>query len=186
MSRGDPNIKLQQLISAEITSQLTELKEQLNREIVEDFNTMKELLRKEIIEDIKKYIELKNNKVERIVDDKIQQEMTKMNQAVVSANSSQQAVTKHIVQTAAKQIQTQVYNKILGEINEKIVPKVDNMVQWVNYNMQDGAEVVNNYRRAVEKQSRPSDNKLLTDGSDRPADSRVISQHVRTVFSDSD
>lgn len=184
--------KLDPTVTAEITKQLIELKEQINREMMEDFATMKSILKKELTEELTTLIsKVKSNdsaSVEKIVDQRVSQEVTKINQAIVATNNKQLTTvkqnTKEIIQVVARQIKTEVRDEIIGEINEKIVPQVENMCNWVNYNMQDGAEVVTDYRRAVEAQTRPSDLKLLTDGSGRSADSRVISQHVRMVFSE--
>jgi hypothetical protein len=80
-----------------------------------------------------------------------------------------------------QQICDSVYEQVITEINEQIVPKVNDLVEYVNYRLQDGNEVVDSYRRAVEH--RCVGTKLITDGVD---DSRIISEHVRLFFGSDD
>jgi hypothetical protein len=105
---------------------------------------------------------------------------------VLKINSDKQlpivADDKNKAITLKKEIYSAVCNQIVNEINEKIVPKVNNAVQWINYNMQDNDETIDNYRRAVERQSNRSETKLLTLATDE----RIISPFVRTMFSEND
>lgn len=98
------------------------------------------------------------------------------NMQLARVDASSKEITA-IVQKATDQ----VYDDVMNEIDRTITPKVNRMVQWVNYNTQDGAEIVDSYRRQVEKQSGPS-NMMITDGK---KDKRVISANVRTFFEDS-
>ena len=106
-------------------------------------------------------------------------------QSIVVSNLSPQKQMTALVTAISNQITEkigqEVYQQIIGEINEKIVPQVNNMVEWVNYNTQDGGEVVDSYRRAAELQANKIDPniRLITDGS---KDKRIISEHVRTFF----
>lgn len=89
--------------------------------------------------------------------------------------------TLALVAAITDQVAEKVYKEVVDEINEKIVPQVNNMVEWVNYNTQDGGEVVDRYRRAAELQANKIDPtvKFITDGKH---DKRIISEHVRTFF----
>lgn len=184
---------LEATIDAIVTIRLREAKVQINREIVEDLGVLEGVIMKKISAEIDRRIKVAIrdavNDIEKEVVDNINQSIDKkINNQIVVANNNQLAIvkknTKELVLAVGQQVQNTVYNRVLGEINEKIVPQVNNMVQWVNYNMQDGGEVIDSYRRAVEHQNRldPTIN-LLTDGKD---DKRVISPHVRTFFGEDD
>ena len=81
--------------------------------------------------------------------------------------------------TMTKDITVAVYDKVLCEINQTLVPQINQMGRWVNFNMQDGDQLVDIYRRRVEHQS-SGNTKMLTAGGS--ADKRVISPHIRTMF----
>ncbi len=164
-------------ISLEITRQLREMKTQLNREIVEDLHALqKDIMAKVgpmIVEQVNKELDKRTHSMSRDVDKKID-----------AATNKQLAVVNQSTRELADTVGSEVYNKVLGEINEKVVPKVDNMVRWVNYKTQDTDILVHNYRCAVEKQNRSDPSiRLLTDGQ---KDDRIITPHVRTFFGDSD
>ena len=89
------------------------------------------------------------------------------------------AETHELVAAVGQQICDTVYDQLVSEINEKLVPKINNMVQWVNHNIQDGDAVVTDYRRAAESQARAGN--LLPSTA---RDDRVISENVRLVFSE--
>lgn len=95
-----------------------------------------------------------------------------------------QEATKEMTVKMGQQLAVQIYKKVSNEINDQIVPKIDNMVQWVNYNTQDGHEIIDKYRRAAEhgmNRHLQSDTLRITDGKH---DKQVISPHVRLVFGD--
>lgn len=169
---------LKKWISNEITLQLRELKEEMDRKMEEDLYN----LRQQIITEITTSLQYDKN----LIDKKINDKMESLHGQIVVAGDRQTAAitqnTKELVLSVGKQVQKQVYNQVINEINEKIVPKVNNMVEWVNYNMQDGGEIVSGYRRAVEAQSCSDRVKLLTDTKDK----RIISEHVRLVFGEPD
>lgn len=187
---------LKQWISEEITRQLREMKTQLNHELVEDLR----VIQQKITEDISQQILVKisgevdrktKTAVSHAVEDvrrDVDARLDKVNGQLVVANNKQLAVvkqnTKELMLAVGQQVQTQVYSRIIGEINEKIVPRVNNMVQWVNYNMQDGGEVVDQYRRAVEYQANKTAPglEMITNGEDK----NIISPHVRLFFNQED
>lgn len=114
-------------------------------------------------------------------------------QIVVGRDTHQLALEGQLVNMRAIESQlvaviesqsARVYDQVVADINETIVPQVNNMVEWVNHNMQDGNETVDRFRRAVESQHRLDPRiMLLTDGK---RDDRIISPHVRTFFSNDD
>jgi RNA processing factor Prp31 len=89
--------------------------------------------------------------------------------------------TRELVAEVSNEISDHVYDRIVGDINRDIVPEVSKMIEWTRYQLQDGNEVVDSYRRAVERQAR--DVLLLTDGKN---DNSIISPEVRVFFTDDD
>lgn len=171
--------QLKHWISKEIARQVYDMKKQLNREIAEHLNTaeieilarVREGVRADTDRKVKTAADFASREVERL-DKKLEN----MNNAVVVADIAANAKNTREVSLAVGQ---QVYTKIMDKINNEIVPKVNNMVQWVNYNMQDGGEVADEYRRAVEMDMR-HDTEYITDGKSNP----LISPHVRLFFED--
>ncbi len=172
------------LITNEITNQLRELKAQLNKEIVEDLQVMRNEITKavtahvdeKIAQEIERQFKAHHTTIAAEVDKKL---AASDKQIALSRQS-----TNDIVQKMGQNIYSEVYGRIMGDINKRIVPEVNKMVQWVNYNMQDGNAIVDSYRRDVEKQSEAERGVLhLTDGK---KDERIISPHVRTFFSEAD
>lgn len=193
---------LQQKISIEVTGQLLELKAQLNKEMLEDMRELQQAIVASVTESIMAAVDKKiDDAVKKAVarsvlgatkDMKKSIETScsqKIDDAIRAENATRgmqimkREETAELVLSVGQQVQTQVLKTVMNEINTKVVPKVNNMVQWVNYNMQDGAGVVDEYRREVEKQHFDPTVKMLTDGK---KDSRVISPYVRTVWGDDD
>lgn len=203
---ADIPANLRAWISAEITMQLRELKEQINKEVVEDLKILQKTIADEVTREVIGQVTTRMNgdidrKVKsattRLVDsarteiisnvEKKIAHIDRTNNQIVVANNQQLAAanekTREMIIAVGQQVCDTVYERVITEINTEVVPKVNNMVQWVNYNMQDGGEVVDSYRRAVENQHRPDPKiKLLTDGH---RDKRIITEHIRTFFSDS-
>ena len=196
----DPKIK--KWIQGEITSQLKELKQQLNRELIEDLDVIRVRITDDVTHDVvlrlQGEIERKSKiAVSRVAEDlrkevdaTVAARMDKVNNQLALTNDRQLAIvkqnTKELVNAVGQQVTNQVYSKVIGEINTKIVPRVNSMVEYVNYQMQDGGEVVTDYRRAVEAQANKHlqpGTKLLTDGKH---DKQIISEHVRMFFSEED
>lgn len=193
---------LKQWVSNEITAQLKELKQQINIELAEDLDILRRKISSEVTADVIDKLQMEIDRKVRIavqrgvdgvkksVDETVDKKLSGVNNQIAVANDKQLQIvkqtTRELVAVVGQQVTNTVYNKVIGEINEKIVPKVNNMVQYVNYQLQDGAEIVTDYRRAVETQANKNLQpgvKMLTDGK---VDKRVISEHVRTFFSDNE
>lgn len=86
--------------------------------------------------------------------------------------------TRELVKVATTQMAEQVYKKVTNELR----PQIQNAMEWINYNTQDTDGLVDAYRREVEYRHQGGDQRLLTDGKDK----RVISEHVRTFWSEDD
>jgi hypothetical protein len=156
---------IESIISAEVTKQLFELKEQLNKELIEDMKILHQRVSREMIDVLTTMIDEKlkthtNNSLSVIGE---QNELVKLNEQM-------------------QQVYTAVNSNMMKEINEKVMPKINNMANWVRYNTQDTGEMIDSYRRAVEHQSR-TNVMAITDGTN---DTRVISPYVRTFFGEKD
>lgn len=193
MSKRPPvrdDVQLKKWLSAEITKQLLELKEQIINELTDDIISMQQQITTNILSkltiDIDRKIKGETSEIKKEMRDNVDKQIDKVNNQIVTSNDKQLTLvkqnTREIVLAVGAQVQSAVYSKIIGEINEKIVPQVNNMVQWVNYNMQDGGEVLDKYRRAVEHQSTGSTFAITGNGDN----GKIITPHVRMFFSDSD
>jgi hypothetical protein len=178
-------------IRAEIVSQLVVVKKQIDIEVRQDLDALRGAISKEIkaaIADIRGSVAADVRDVRSSVASDIknvEQQVNKTNSQIVVSQERQLAtvkkVTKDLVMVVGQQITSQVYGKVMDEINTKIVPKVNNMVQYVNYQMQDGGEVVTDYRMAVDRQyNGTGDTKRITDGNDK----HILQAGVSLFFTD--
>lgn len=176
-------------ISGQITSQLIQLKKQIDTELVADIEGLKEQLLAAITSQISKSearteatVANASAELKQTIDTKI----ATTNNQIVLANKQQlvtvRETTKELIQAVGQQITTAAYKKVIGEINEKIVPKIENMMQYVNYQMQDGGELVTDYRRAVDREANKTGTKMITDGNDK----HIISENVSMFFREDD
>lgn len=197
--KNDKNDKtdLRAMISSEVTSQLLNMKQKIDLEIVEDMAKLKKELMAEISaamkmsQDTKRQVSSQLQEVRAAtqrVDDiskEVESQLTSVNNQIVLSGERQLAVTKEatkaLVLAVGEKVAEDVYVRVVGEINDTIVPKVNNMVQWVNYQTQDTTDMLTDYRRAVEHTAN-SGHKLITDGKDKS----VITPHVRTFFNEYD
>lgn len=160
--------KMRSVICAEVTSQLQVLKKQLDIEVQEDISAVSDKIRKS------------ETKLTDTVD-KIKEQLGATQLQMVTTTA-----TRDLVAATGKQVAQQVHTQIVNMLNKDIVPKLNNMVQYVNYQMQDTGEVITDYRRAVERQANEHlqpGQKMLTDGK---VDKQVLSEHVRMFFGDED
>jgi hypothetical protein len=143
----------------EIQRQLVLLKRQLDKELAEDLKKLRTELRAEIL------AELRGAARDAAVDaardaarDAVRAEIPKAKSELESTLNNQLATRsetagRELVATACRQMGNVVYKKVIEEVNHTLVPKIDNMATWLNYQTQDTAELVNDYRRAVYKQN---------------------------------
>jgi hypothetical protein len=122
---------------------------------------------------------------EALINKKIKKLQRNQTDAVTNAVTSQndralvvQKETEKMILAVGMEVQKSVYNKVMTEINTNVMPKVERVMDRINYHMEDGDAVVDSYRREVEKQSNPGI-KRITDGK---KDDRIITAHVRTFF----
>lgn len=176
-------------IRAEITSQLIALKKQIDIEMAEDIQNLEKRLAAMIGTAVGSAVATSEQKTAASIDAVKKEVDTKVATAknqIALANNNQLATvnetTKQLIQVAGQQIVNAAYKKVIGEINRDIVPKVNNMIEYVNYQMQDGGEIVTDYRRAVHAQAN-GDTKLLTDGGDTK---HIISENVSLFFREGD
>jgi hypothetical protein len=199
-------LNIRKIVSDEMVRQLNAMKDEINRDLVEDLKQMRKIITEDVIDEVHRYMDEKMAQVRRTggsvntgaITEEVKSEvmadvnkkMEQMNNQLVVSNNKQVALTKQMTKEltgAITQAASQkVYAAVISEINTKIVPKVDNMVQWVNYNMQDGGEIVTDYRRAVEHQSRESDMKLLASSKGEDKKSWGPNGSIRVMWDDDD
>jgi hypothetical protein len=163
-------------IRAEITAQLLLMKRQIDLEIAEDIKGVEERIKTHIAS-----AEQRTTAAVAEVRSSVDTKVTAAKSQIVLANNNQLATvqeqTKQMMQAVGQQITNAAYKRVIADINRDIVPKVNSMVEFVNYQMQDPGEIVTDYRRAVHQQANEGQ-KLLTDGNDK----HVISEHVSLFF----
>ncbi len=115
-----------------------------------------------------------NNSSEEVTDTPDSQQLALLNSRVSPA-------VRELVAFTASQMGSLVYREVIEELNEKVVPQVTQMVNYVNYSLQDGQEIVDEHRSKLETQLNNLDPniKLITDGRN---DKRILSPYVRTVW----
>jgi hypothetical protein len=165
-------------IREEITKQLRSLKKQIDIEISSDLEKLDAKFAAALSEATKKAAD-DVTRVRSEVDAKVD---TAKNQ-IVATNSNQLAVVREsnrkMLQEVGQQITNATYKKVVAEINRELVPKLNGMVEYVNYQMQDTTELVTDYRRAVNDQVNGGQ-KYITDGNNKG----IISEHVSMFFRD--
>lgn len=123
------------------------------------FKYDKEWLRAEIKEQIRQSnIELYNTikaDIKQMISD-----------ALSSKKNNELVVSEQIADNAA--------NKVMVELKSTVLPQINNIIQWVGYQVQDGAELVDEYRRDINQSS----NNLI----EYQRDPRVIGPYVRTMY----
>jgi len=117
----------------------------------------------------------------------LDQRINENNRQIIVSGKNQldivKKTTKELMLSVGQEITNAVYERVTEEINTNVVPQMTRMVQYVQYQTQDGGEVVTDYRRAVARQANEGEMKMLTNGGDS---SHIISEHVRTFFTSSD
>lgn len=167
-----------------ITSQLVDMKRQIDAELTADIST----LRDQLVTLINAQISKSEATVASLATDLKQMDtkITATNSQIVVANKQQLVAvresTKELINAVGQQITNSTYKKVVEEINKTIVPKVENMMQYVSYQMQDGGEIVTDYRRAVDRVANNTGSKMLTDGKDK----HIISENVSMFFREGD
>ena len=74
-----------------------------------------------------------------------------------------------------------VYDKVIDELNTKVLPRVNRAIDWMEYKTEDTDTLITSYRHAVTAQARQEEQlKTLTcEGMDT---SHIISEHVSLFF----
>lgn len=150
-------------------------------------------LRNEIAADLKKITARITKDVLKSVEDYISESRDENKQQLIDINTTitNQIALRNREQVAVRQMTKdlsivlgkQIQSTVMKEIDTKIMPKLENMNQMINYANQDGGEIVTEYRRAVEAQSRAGNTKLIGDSSGKSARSWAGGE-VRMFFDD--
>ena len=159
-------VKLKRQIDAEFMKDLAELK----YELVGMINEMKDA---EVIQPMNKSTQDNIECMRENTDNQIVSIREETKQQLAQLRES----TKELIVKFGAEVQKNTYNKVIDNINKTIVPRMDNLIEYVNYHNQDGQEIITNYRRAVD--DRVNGQKMLTDGVD---DGRIISENVSMFF----
>jgi len=131
------------------------------------------------IEDLRKELAETRGQISSLCHDivTIRMELETIMTKTETSDNQLAVITQDNILAVMPEFQSRVYEQVVAEINSTIVPVLDKTLKWIGYNLQDGHEVADNYRREFEKQACPT--LTITDGH---VDKRVISPHVRTFF----
>jgi hypothetical protein len=149
--------------------------------VVSELQKMKKQIDIEISSDIKK-CEEKIAADNRKLEEKIAAEKAKSEKMQLAIVKKSDETNREMIVAVGQQVTNLTFKRVMDEINTKVVPKINEVAQYVSYQMQDTTELVTDYRRAVYDQSNASNRKLLTNGDTR----HVLSEHVQTVFHEDD
>ncbi len=89
-------------------------------------------------------------------------------------------VCKQLSAVLIPKVTEKVIDKVRSDLNENVIPMINNTLEYIGYATQDGQEVMTEYRREVMGAS--SGTKLLDD----PRDARTTFGHVRFAFGEHD
>jgi phage I-like protein len=137
-------------------------------------------LKRQLDIEIKRDIDALRSELTKTVDEKTTVQSTQL--AAIQQNNDRQLTTmkeatKQLLVNFGTQITKQTYEKVITEVNQKIVPRIDGLIEYVNYQNQDGQEIITDYRRAVDH--RVNGQQFLTDGQD---DDRILGPHTSLFF----
>ena len=171
--------ELQQLIAAEVSKQIRQVKKDINGELRAFESRINENLAKMVnasTDDMTK----KNQEVLKRIDDVNHQVVLANNHQVEAVNNHQVEVARcrEMIKTMGHRVHAQVSKDIMTEVNNSLVPKINNMMAWVAYNNQDDQNMINQYRMGVQRESTPDMKALTTDKT------VFVSEHVHLAFND--
>jgi len=89
-------------------------------------------------------------------------------------------VCKQLSSVLIPKVTEKVIDRVRNDLNENVIPMINNTLEYIGYATQDGQEVITEYRREVMGAS--SGTKLLDD----PRDARTTFGHVRFAFGEHD
>ncbi len=134
----------QQHITNEITRQLKLVKYQIDFELEQDnLKIMDRLTSLESsIKNLEQRLVALESSSSKSVTNTTDNQLAVMHSAIVEQ-------TRDHINKATIQMGQRIYTKITDEINVKIAPKLENLVQFVSYNNQDTSDIINRYRDHV-------------------------------------
>lgn len=168
---ADRNIT--QLVRAEVAR----LRDEINKDLVRDLEELRSVITKDVLAVMQEEFKRRDSQTKEALDKQI-----------ATANNKQLAITKAATKELAVAVSEQAtrnaYQMIMKKVNETIIPQINNMVEWVNYNTQDTGELITNYRRAVEQQSHSEDVKLIGSSKGEDKKSWGHNGNIRLYFND--
>jgi hypothetical protein len=86
------------------------------------------------------------------------------------------AQANELVIASGKKVATEVYSKIVSHINTEVSPKVNAIIDKINFATENGDEVIDTYRTAVQVRSEVTESKVagLIGMSDSQKDSAPV------------
>ena len=122
-------------------SELTLALDGLQRRILEQIQPM-------VRDEIRRCVRAELDQQKSTIVKDVKNELDGGMQLVIARNNDLQVQT---VKQISNEVGAKIYKKIVDDINTKIVPQVERVAEWVNYNVQDGTEIVNEYRQGVQR-----------------------------------
>lgn len=159
-------------VAEEVAKIRQEIKAEINREIARDLKLLRDQIVQDVLVETKVYIDEKlaalptgggggvnlealKKELVKEVDRKVASANTQLvavnNQQLIVAKQAMKDSIRELVPVIKKEVGKEVYAVVISEVNEKIVPQVNNMMEWVNFQTQDTGELITQYRRAVHK-----------------------------------
>lgn len=181
---------MQEEIKKEVTRQLLLVKKQTDIEHKKDIETLKNNINLSLSNII---IKLKNdimNETSELINLKLKSEIRNVEKKLDENKQLIPFEQKKEIMMVCGEMGQHVYKKVMSEINNKVLPKLDATIESINYHTQDTDGLINDYRRAVHEQyngpvSAPN-TPLITSGKGTTASGNRISSHVGLFFSDND
>lgn len=160
---------LTELIDARCQDAMVKLKRQLDKEIVQDMAAMDKKI-SEVAETAQAAPAANNGQLVAVTS-----------QQLTLSVSNLRKETQALVATAMNKAAQAAYDRTTAELK----PVIASVTQMVQYQAQDGHEIVDNYRRAVYKQAEGGGDpsvKMLTSGKSE----RQVTEQLHKFFDESD
>jgi hypothetical protein len=172
---------MQQTQRDEITRQLSIMKKQVDIELKRDLEAMKA----RIMQETRAIMRNVASEILNEIPKRVSEEISKQREGVLNDINKQivarDGVSKELALEISNNTGKIVYNKIMSDLNNTIVPKMNHLERAVKYHTQDTTELITDYRRAVYEQKRADSVGMISDGKDV-----CISEHVNLFFNEND
>ncbi len=89
-------------------------------------------------------------------------------------------ISRNMMVACAKKITADTYNKVMTSVEEQVLPKINNAMEWYNFQTQDGDVINNEYRQALAREDEGGQKMIGTGKNDKYR----VSDQVRYLFDD--